>query len=87
MEGFTGFDFDIEKYILSVPIPVRDAATYVLRKYGPKCDFTCQQHQDWGFHFAVKTVINIHFNNKQKLAADSVRQDSVTGFKKRQRHK
>ena len=37
----------IEKDILSTTTTVRKSATYVLRKYGPKCEFTCEGHQDW----------------------------------------
>ena len=77
----------IEKEILSTTIPVRKSATYVLRKYRPKCEFTCESHQDWGFTFATKFIINIYFNNKQKLAKDSVRKDTVNGFKKGKRSK
>ena len=77
----------IEKDILSTTIPVRKSATYVLRKYGPNCEFTCEGHQDWGFTFATKVIINVYFNNKQKLAKDSVRKDTVNGFKKGRRSK
>ena len=73
--------------IMSSCIPVRQAATFVLQNYGPVCDFTCNEHKSWGFHFASKIVINIFFNNAQKLAADSVRKDTVKGFKTRQRAK
>ena len=40
--------------------------------------------QLWGLQFAIKSVINIFYNNKQKITADSVRNDVITGFKKRQ---
>ena len=77
----------IENDILAASVPVRKATTYVLQRYGPKCEFTCEEHKNWGFVFATKIVINIFYNNKQKLAADSVRKDAVCGFKKRHRDK
>ena len=66
---------------------VRDVALYVLKKFGPKPDFTCVLHQDWGLHFGSKMIINCYFNNKRKLAKDSVRQDVVVAFKKSKRQK
>ena len=72
----------IEKDISCLSLPVAKSATYVLRKYGQQCDFTCDNHRDWGFTFATKIVINIFFNNKQNLSKDTVRKDSVIGFKK-----
>ena len=80
----------LEKEILSMSGEanrVRDVALYVLKKFGPKPDFTCALHQDWGLHFASKMIINCFFNNKQKLAKDSARQDVVVAFKKSKRQK
>ena len=48
----------IEKDISSTTFPLRKSATYVLRKYGSKCEFTCEDNQDWGFTFATKIIIN-----------------------------
>ena len=84
--AFAILDF-IEKDISCLSIPVAKSGTYVLRKYGQQCEFTCDSHRDWGFTFATKIVINIFFNNKQNLSKDTVRKDSVIGFKKRQRTK
>lgn len=77
----------IEKDILSVSTNVTNSATSSLKLYGPICDFTCENHRDWGFQFATKIVTNVFFNNKQKLAQDSVRQEQLIGFKSRQRSK
>ena len=33
---------------------------------------------------AVRSVVNISFNNEQKQATDSVRKEQINGFKKRQ---
>ena len=61
---------------------VRDTAFYILKNFGPKSDFTCSLQ-----HFATKIIINIYFNNKRKLAKDSVRQDDVVAFKSTKRQK
>jgi hypothetical protein len=66
-------------------VNVRKAAAHILKEYGPKSEFTCQEYFDWGFQFASKILINIFFYNKQKLVSDSIRKDSIDGFKKRQR--
>ena len=34
--------------------------------------------------FATKIIVNIFFNNKQKIAADTVRKDAIVAFKSRQ---
>ena len=63
----------------------RTAAEYVLKKYSQRVYFTCEDHAEWGMHYSTKIIINIFYNNKQKIAADSVRKDVVSGFEKRQR--
>ena len=68
-------------------INVRQVSNDILHQYGPRVDFTCVDHMEWGFNFATKSIINIFFNNKEKNASDSVRKDAVVDFKKRQRLK
>ena len=63
------------------------SAIYVLKHYGPQCQFCCDDHIEWGVKFSSKIIVNIFFNNKQKQSKDTVRKDTVTGFKKRQRNK
>ena len=65
---FAILDF-VEGDILSIGQVTR-SAMYVLKYYGPKCEFCCQYHLDWGVKFASKIVVNIYFNNKQKQAKD-----------------
>ena len=78
----------IDAKLATLPsVPTRKAAEIILTKYLPPVHFTCDQHQLWGLQFAIKSVINIFYNNKQKITADSVRKDVITGFKKRQRDK
>ena len=76
----------VEGDILSTGQVAR-SAMYVLKYYGPKCEFCCQYHLDWGVKFASKIVVNVYFNNKQKQAKDCVRKDSVESFKTRQQRK
>ena len=82
---FAILDF-VECDILSIGQVTR-SAMYVLKYCGPKCEFCCQYHIDWGGKFASKIVVNLYFNNKQKQAKDCVRIDSVESFKTRQRRK
>ena len=77
---------DFEGDILSIGQVTR-SAMYVLKYCGPKCEFCCQYHLDWGIKFASKIVVNVYFNNKQKQAKDCVCKDSMESFKNRQRRK
>ena len=61
--------------------------SFVLSKYFPAFCFTCDLHKEWGFKFASKIIINVFFNNKQKIINATVRKDAVIRFKSRQREK
>ena len=62
---FAILDF-VECDLLSIDQVTR-SAMYVLKYYGPKCEFCCQYHLDWGVKFASKIVINIYLiTNKNK---------------------
>ena len=49
--------------------------------------FTCENHQNWGKKFSTRIIVNVFYNNKQKLDNSSVRKDQVCSFKQRQRKK
>ena len=66
---------------------VRHIAELLLKKYAPKSIFACDQHSEEGSKFASRAVVNIFYNNKQKICRDDVRKDAVKSFKKRQRSK
>ena len=66
-------------------IPARLTAEYVLRRCCPNVEFACNAHIDWGFIFATKIIVNIFFNNKQKVTNARVRKDDVIQFKRNQR--
>ena len=59
----------------------------ILHQYAPRVDFTCNDHEERGFNFATKSIINVFFNNKEKNAGDLVKKSAVVDFKKRQRLK
>ena len=66
---------------------IRESAEIILETYSPKYIFTCEQHSEKGLKFASKIVVNIFYNNKQRLASDEIRKQAVNYFKKRQRSK
>ena len=66
---------------------VKDVSSFVLSKYFPTVCFICDLHKEWGFKFASKIIINVFFNNKQKIINATVRKDAVISFKSRQREK
>lgn len=66
---------------------VRDVCSRILNRYGPKAAFVCEDHVAWGMKFASKPIINIFFNNKEKLCLDTVRKDAVAEFKALKRSK
>ena len=75
-------DTIIQKY---EDLSARNAGTYVLKKYCVINNFTCIEHFDWGLKFASKIVVNIFYNNKQKMDTDAVRKSDLDAFKTRQR--
>ena len=66
---------------------VRKACTYILHHCSPHQLLSCEKHNADALKFAIKMVVNIYCNNKQKIKNDSVVKDTITGFKKPQRSK
>ena len=66
-------------------VSVREAGQYVISKNCP--NVYMREHIEWGTKFATQIIVNIFYNNKQKLTAVSVRKEAVKTFKKRQREK
>ena len=58
------------------------AASYVLLQCLHDRVIACPIHQKFAFNLAVKIIVNIFFNNKQKLANDMNVKNTITGFKK-----
>ena len=75
-----------ESIIYKFPeVPTKPACELVLNECMMPAQFTCDKHRAWGMKFAIKSIINIFNNNKQKVAADKVRKDVVVGMKKNKR--
>ena len=85
--GFAILDSADEKITAFDSVSIRTAAEYVLRKYSQPVRFACEAHVEWGMKCSSKIITNIFYNNKQKIATDTVRMDVVSGFKSRQRFK
>ena len=49
--------------------------------------FSCEEHARKVKKIAISIIINIFYNNKQKITTDSTRKQQVTDFKARQRSK
>ena len=57
-------------------------AEQVLGIYSPKYSFTCEKFIEKGLIFAIKIVVTIFYNNKQKISSDEVRKNTVECLKK-----
>ena len=68
-------------------ISIRKAAEIVLDKLFDQIVFMCDTHINLGKKWTLRTVVNIFYNNHQKISNDSVRKDQVKEFKSRQRKK
>ena len=68
-------------------IPIKTAAEYILKTYSSRKGFHLWSHEECRGKFSNRTIVNIFYNNTHKLVCDSVRKDTVKGFKKRQREK
>ena len=79
LDDFVCDSFDIldllEKDLLASELLIQKVAIHVLHRYGTILRFVCENHEEWGFKFAIKIVVNIFFNNLQKQAKDTVRKD------------
>ena len=84
---FAILDFIDPLFVQHKITKVRDVSIKVLEQYGPKPAFVCSKHLEWGSKFAMKPIINIFNNNKQKLSTDAVRKDNVAEYKRVKRLK
>ena len=53
-------------------IPVRSAMRFVLLHFGSNIAFACQDHVECTTNLVSKIIVNVFFNNKQKLVNDTV---------------
>lgn len=84
--GFALMDAN-EEFIRNQSLTARDGAICMLHYFLPDTSFLCSDHAKWGMASIIKIIVNVFYNNKQRLANDSVTKDSIAGFKKRQRAK
>ena len=65
--------------------PVAAVSKTVLMKieYG-SADFSCEQHFKNSKPMSIRTIINIFYNNKQKITNKGVREEQIQDFKKQQ---
>ena len=46
------------------------------------CNFPCENHKAGDQKVVLSTIVNVFFNNKQKIFTASVWKDNVASFKK-----
>ena len=68
-------------------LPSRAAGQFILHYHCENVLFTCDYHTAWGGQIAQKIIVNIYFNNKQKITNNFIRKNAVVAFKQRQRTK
>ena len=69
-----------DQFIVKNHESTRVSAEQVWGIYSPKYSFTCEKHIEKGLIFAIKIVVNIFYNNKQKISSDEVRKNTVEYF-------
>ena len=57
---------------------VRLVSSVILHKL--TVNFACNSHRQKIFNFIIRVIINIFFNNRRRLAGDSVVQSSIASF-------
>ena len=63
-------------------VPAKEAAAYVISQYVHETSFACNDHVKRCTKFAGKILTNVFYNNKQKIANDAVKKDTLLQFKK-----
>ena len=66
---------------------VRKLCEICLDIYAAESSYSCKEHEKLCRKFAIKMLVNIFHNNKQKHMCDNVRKEGVKEFKRRQRNK
>ena len=73
----------MENIIHKSGLPCRKAAEMVLQRYLCLCvDFVCKAHSNWGVQLVTKIIVNVHYNNGQKIVSDSITKDDLCLLKK-----
>ena len=84
---FAVLDYTSDSIVKFKNNPLRVASEFILNNFCLNFFAACDDHLHQVRKIAVITTINIFYNNKQKITNDSIRKDSLIGFKQRQRDK
>ena len=68
-------------------VNICNTGSSMLLKYLFQHNFSCEVHQEVALKLAIRMIVNLYYNNKQKRKNDSIEKDAITGFKKRQKSK
>ena len=71
----------------SSTLSVRPAAETIVGELVEQIQFTCDTHVSWGRKWAIRTIVNIFFNNHQKISNERKRKNQVADLKKTKRTK
>ena len=78
--AFSILDFISPIVLKHSSIPTRSLSERILSKMFDTLDttnFTCQDHQDWGKKYTLRIIVNIFYNNQQKVSNDNVRKEQI----------
>ena len=70
---FDILDFTSQHIETFCPVNISKGAVSILREYSPLVSITCIDHLEWGFRISIKSIINVFFNNKEKIETDLIR--------------
>ena len=71
---------------LSDQVSIRKVTKLLLGRHMQRsANFTCSSHMDWGKDVCFDIIINIYYNNRQRITCDLARNEQLKEFKKRQR--
>ena len=87
-QGFSSLDIASPLIIQYASyLPTKMLSEEILDSLAEHVYFSCEEHAKKVKRIAISIIVNVFFNNKQKIATDNVRKQQVIGFKARQRSK
>ena len=86
--GFAILDAADHVILQHPEVQAQDSAEYVLSRYVQESNIGCSNtHSHLCKRFGIRILVNIFYNNKQRISSDAVRKEFIASFKKRQRTK
>ena len=79
-KGFALLDFYNKFIQKQCFLPARNGAIHVLLQYLRCSNFLCNEYSTSAMLSIIKMIVNIFYNNKQRIANDSVLKDTIVGF-------